>query len=163
MKVCSEEDFALSSKKTLPEHKLEKEINMNLSYIGKNIQYKNIAPNNLEDCNNTGKRANVKTIFIQANNEIEGLDSKFYSESLKQEKLLNMNLYKKLEDQIDLVKKNKASLDILEAIAESTMKMCMDRTDDRDIDKEKISYDQDFYIDIEKELLQLESQLQKLY
>jgi hypothetical protein len=70
-----------------------------------------------------------------------------------------MNLYKKLEDQIELVKKNKANLDILEAIAESTMKMCMDKTEDKEEEMEKVAYDQEFYLDIEKELLQLESQL----
>jgi len=63
MKVCSEEDFALSSKKKLPEHKLEKEVNMNLSYIGKNTQYKNIIPINLEEVNHQGAKVNVRILF----------------------------------------------------------------------------------------------------
>jgi|LauGreDrversion4_2_1035121.scaffolds.fasta_scaffold908848_2 hypothetical protein len=63
MKVCSEEDFALSSKKNLPDHKLEKEANMNLSYIGKNTQYKNIIPNNQEEVSNQGTKVNVMILF----------------------------------------------------------------------------------------------------
>jgi len=35
----------------------------------------------------------------------------------------------------------------------------MDKTDDKEQEMEKIAYDQEFYLDIEKELLQLESQL----
>jgi hypothetical protein len=68
---------------------------------------------------------------------------------------------KKLDEQIEAIKKNKASLDIFEAIAESTLKMCMEKFEgDKNIlPQVEVNVNQEFYNEIEKELLLLESQL----
>jgi len=103
-------------------------------------------------------RKTQNTNQIQSDYKVE--DHKFYSESQKQEKLLNINLLRKLDEKIDSIRKNKANLDIFEAITESTIKMCMEHSEKLElINKENINYNQDFYNDIEKELLNIESQL----
>ena len=70
-------------------------------------------------------RKTQNTNQIQSDYKVE--DHKFYSESQKQEKLLNINLLRKLDEKIDSIRKNKANLDIFEAITESTIKMCMEQ------------------------------------
>jgi len=86
----------------------------------------------------------------------ENTDSNFTSEAIK-ERIANLSLLKKLDDQIEDIKKNKASLDILEAVAESTLRMCMDNQMMNEVTPSYVN--NEFYEQIEKELSQLESQL----
>ena len=157
MKVCSEEEFALSSHKKLPENKCVNDININLEQQEVRIKPSDLTENSVNEPDDIETRLGKKIQSTNRDYKVE--DLKFYSESQKQEKLLNINLLRKLDEKIDEIKKNKASLDIFEAIAESTIKMCMEKNENMELSKENVNYNEEFYNQIEKDLLQIESQI----
>lgn len=63
----------------------------------------------------------------------------------------------KLEEQLEILRKTKANLDIYEAIAESTFKLCaIDESNSQIIETPK---NNEFYIELDKELKRLENSI----